>query len=66
MLEATYSAGEDPADVALRASDLLDLAGHEREACEMRCRVMAALEANRGREAVLGIIGQYVELLPIQ
>jgi hypothetical protein len=42
------------------------VAGREREACELRQRVMAAVETSAGRERVLGIVGEYVSLVSRQ
>ena len=60
------SATETVTDLARRASDVLEGSGREREACEMRRRVMAALERGCGPEVVRGIVGEYIELLLIQ
>lgn len=65
-MELTYSGDEIALGVAKRASDLLDAAGREREACELRERVMAALERGYGREKVLGIVGEYIRLVSRQ
>ncbi len=65
-IELEYASSEDPLDVAKRASDLIEAAGREREACELRERVLAALDRGYGREKILGIVGEYVTLMSRQ
>ncbi|MFB3853563.1 MAG: hypothetical protein ACE148_07030 [Vicinamibacterales bacterium] len=64
--EVVCAAEEDALDVAKRASDFLEAAGREREAFELRERVLAALDRRYGKEKVLGIVGEYVALLSRQ